>query len=132
MRSIQTVLRITALAFLAFGIYGLFFPERMLGPSGVMLPVPAARGEMRAFYGGFEIGFGLFLLMAAFRPRLAEGAALAACLGLSGIALARVLSMLLEGFFNPAFGLSALVEIVGAAANYWAYTQAAPHARGNR
>lgn len=125
MRNTSTVLRVTGLAFFAFGLYGLLFPERLLGPSGVLLPVPAARGEMRAFFGGFEIGFGLFLLMAAYRPRFTEAAALAATLGLGSIAIARGLSMAVEGFYNPAFALSGAIELVGAAANFFAYRASA-------
>jgi hypothetical protein len=121
MRAPVNVLRLTGIIFLAFGLAGLFVPTALLAPVGVLLPVPAAVAEMRGFYGGLEIGIGLFLLLSSRTPRYAEAATLLAALGLAGIPAGRLLGVLLDGPANLPFYLSGLMEAIGGLANAWAY-----------
>lgn len=129
MRGPTLVLKITAFFFLAFGLVALAYPELVVGPSGVLLTVPAARAEIRAFYGGLELGFGLFLWAGALRDDLRVAATLAATCGLFGLALARCFGLMAEMFLNPLHVAVGTLELVGAIANLWAYTKLSRHRR---
>jgi len=58
----RSVLWLSALSFLAFGIVYLVSPTLWTEPTGMVLDEPAARTDVRAVYGGFQLGVGLFLL----------------------------------------------------------------------
>lgn len=123
MRAPILVLKLTAFAFLAFGLVGLAYPELVVGPAGVLLTVPSARAEIRAFYGGLELGFGLFLWAGALRPDLRIAATLAATCSLFGLVLARTFGLMAEQFVNGLHVGMGTLELVGAALNLWAYTR---------
>ena len=62
----RVTLWLAAALFLAFGLAILIQPELL---SGMGLPVqPVWRTELRAFYGGLEIGLAAFLILCARRP----------------------------------------------------------------
>lgn len=121
MRAPLYVLRLTAIVFLSFGLWGLLSPLSLLGTVGVELPVPSAVAEMRGFYGGLEIGIALFLLYSSRAARYAETAALMPALGLSGLVIGRLVGVLVDGPANLLFYLSGVMEAVGALACSWAY-----------
>lgn len=124
MKSPSLVLLLTAGAFVGFALYGFLRPELVAWPLRYSLPVAAAPGELRAYYGDFELGFGLFLALSAFVPRYREAGLLAAALTLSLIAFGRAWWMLQAGAANQVLLLSALAELVFAAANLWAFSHA--------
>ena len=103
---------------------GLAYPELVVGPAGVLLTVPSARAEIRAFYGGLELGFGLFLWAGALRPDLRIAATLAATCSLFGLVLARTFGLMAEQFVT--------LELAGAVMNLWAYTRLSRAHRGSR
>lgn len=89
------VLWLSALLFLAFGVGCLIQPE-LLTQFG--LPVqPVWRTELRAFYGGLEIGLATFLILCARRPAWVLPGLLAAALVLGCVGTARLLGMALDG-----------------------------------
>ena len=96
----QALARITlwlgGLGFLGFGIAFLVDPLGLFALTGIELEGSVAAVELRAFYGGLEVGLGLFLLAAdlagAHRPGL-----LLALASYGGIALARVLGLAIAG-----------------------------------
>lgn len=116
----RSLLRLSAAGFWAFGLWAFVAPASMLDLVGVLLTTPAAGAEVRAYYGGLELGFGLFLWMSAGQPH-ARTAALAACSIYAGCAGGRVLGMLIEGSRDGFVALSGLGEAAGAAATWWAY-----------
>jgi hypothetical protein len=128
----KPVLLLTAFAFLGFAAYGLLRPHLAPWPAGYSLPVAAAPGELRAYYGDFELGFGLFLLAAAFRARYREPAHLAAACTLGFIAIGRGWWMLKGRGANEVLLLSAAAELAFAAANLWAFSRAKSLARNER
>ena len=55
------------LTYLVFGVWLLIHPSALDG-YGIVLESATARADMRATYGGFEIGVGLFFLCASMVP----------------------------------------------------------------
>ena len=55
------VLALCALGFFGFGLWLLVDPAGALGKIGIAALSPTGTVELRAFYGGMEIGLGLFL-----------------------------------------------------------------------
>lgn len=92
----RVTLWLAAALFLAFGLGILIQPELL---SGMGLPVqPVWRTELRAFYGGLEIGLAAFLILCARRPAWALPGLVAAALLMGGVGSARLLGMALDGF----------------------------------
>lgn len=83
-----------------FGILGVWLmvqPTRLEEWTGIVANLPAARTEIRAFYGGLETGLAAFLVWALARPTRLE----AGCIGLAafslGTAAGRVVGLLADG-----------------------------------
>ena len=55
----------TALVFIAFGFWGLLDPAGMVANLGLQIRDPSGATAIRAIYGGFLIGLGLFILYCA-------------------------------------------------------------------
>ena len=62
------VLVLAALGFLGFGAWLLVDPVGGLAGVGIAGTTAAGVVELRAFYGGLEVGLGLFLLLCSARP----------------------------------------------------------------
>ncbi len=67
MRLARILLALNAAMFLALGVWVLFAPATVAAFVALDLSSPTARAEFMAFYGGLEIGFGLFLAVCATR-----------------------------------------------------------------
>jgi len=102
-----------ALGLVAFGAALLVRPS-LLGIVGVELARPAASTEIRAFYGGLELGLAAFFFAAARRDTWLRPALFAQAAGLGGIVVARLLGMLADGGAEPMLFLFAAVEGSGA------------------
>ena len=92
----KVVLVVFGLSFLAFGGWALFAPSSLAGLINFGLENSAAVTEIRAFYGGLEIGFAGFLLAAAFKDELTSAALLALAAVSGGIALARIAGLIVD------------------------------------
>jgi hypothetical protein len=103
----------TAGAFAGFGTWLLLRPQA-LSRVGVEVPSPTARAEIRAFYGGLEIGLAVFFAAAAATPAWHRPALLAQTAALGGSALARLFSITGDPPVDPLIRLLAVLE--GAAA----------------
>ena len=93
-------LDISGLLNVFFGLVYLAFPALMTEPAGLTATSPTGLTDVRAIYGGLQIGWGAFEIWTARRPSRFEGglvctvlmcAALAACRW-TGVALAGELS----------------------------------------
>ena len=131
LRVVRNILYLASLGFFGFGLWALAAPESMLEMVGALLTAPAARAETRAFYGGMEVGFGIFLVVSARRDAFVAPAALAACLIFFGCALARAAAMLIEPVFSGPLFFSGLGEFTGGLATWWAYRRAGAACRGD-
>jgi hypothetical protein len=97
------VLWAAGLGFLGFGLWLLLDPVGALGPLGIEAAAPAARTELRAFYGGLELGLGLWLLAASRSERLRRGALWLVLAVNAGIATARLFGLVVDGEWIPFF-----------------------------
>ena len=100
MRLARLSLLLTALVFGCFGAWLFFWPQA-LALVDVELTTPAARIEIRAFYGGLELGLACFFAVAATRSRWYEAALFTQAAALGGMAAARLLGMLIEAVASP-------------------------------
>jgi hypothetical protein len=123
----RTSLGVTAAAFAGFGVWLLLRPQA-LSRVDVSLPSPTARAEIRAFYGGLEIGLGLFFAAAAARPAWHRPALVAQAASLGGAALARIFSMTIDPPGHPLIRLLTALEGTAAVAGVAALIGTAPQA----
>jgi hypothetical protein len=98
------------LGFVGFGLAFLVAPQETLGLIGLRLEGSHAATELRAFYGGLEIGVGLCLIGADLRGWYRQGLLL--CLATyGGISLARVLGIVLAGGTSGALWIALALEV---------------------
>lgn len=90
------VLVLCALGFLGFGLWLLSDPAA-LEKIGIAATSKIGQVELRAFYGGMELGLGVFLLLCAFRPDLQVAGLWLVMLANGGAGLARLLAIILAG-----------------------------------
>ena len=113
MRFARVSLWLAALAFAGFGAALLARPS-LLGVLGVALARPAAATEIRAFYGGLELGMAAFLGFASRRDAWVRPALAAQAATLGGVALARAIGMAVDGSAEPLILAFGAVEAAGA------------------
>ena len=90
-------------------------PEEMANLSGMLLMAPAAITDVRAYYGGLQIGLATYLLLAMSRVDLSRAALTLLVLLYSAMALARIGGLWLDGGLQQTFNLTALLlEVVSA------------------
>ncbi|MFK8016183.1 MAG: DUF4345 family protein [Gammaproteobacteria bacterium] len=119
----KVVLIFFGLSFGGFGVWALIAPASLAKLVHFSLDTPGAMTEIRAFYGGLEIGFAAFLIAAAFVRPLVPGALLALVAIAGGIALARLVGIVVDGS-GSTFMYSALVwELAGAGLGLLAWLQ---------
>jgi hypothetical protein len=117
----RIILALTAIGFLGFGLAFAIRPEPMAALIEIGLPSATARADFAATYGGFELGFGAFLLLCLRRLGWTEAGLWAATLALAGFATARVLSLMVNGTsVRPVIYLGLALELTGVLLNGWA------------
>jgi hypothetical protein len=93
----NVIIAMVAVFFAGMGIYGLVAPGALLAPFGTRVLSADGRNEVRAVYGGFGLATALALVLAALDVgTLRDGVLVAVALALAGMAVGRVVSMLLE------------------------------------
>lgn len=94
------VITVAGLGFIAFGIVFLCWPNMVLPGIGIQALGNQAQVEIRAMYGGLELGLGVLLLtcFAAKRQRFGLQLSLASY---GGLGMARLVSMLVIGVTTP-------------------------------
>lgn len=116
---IVLLIQIAALALLGLGYF--IRPEEMASFSGALLMGNAAVTEVRAYYGGLQLGLAAYLAMALLRLDLLRPALILLVLLYSVLALARLAGLGLDGGTQQTFNLYALLlEAVSAALAWWA------------
>lgn len=124
MSAARIVLGVAGLAFVGFGLAFTLWPLPMARLVDISLPTPTARIDFGATYGGFEIGFGVFLLVCARREAWLEPGLWASAAALGGFALVRMLGLVSAAgpATRPIFvGLA--LEVVGFVASALALRQ---------
>jgi hypothetical protein len=96
MRVAQIYLILMGVMSLVFGVVYLFWPATMTDPMGFGVLAPAAVTDVRATYGGFQIGRGAFLLWCLRPPRVRAGLLLM-LLSVGAVAACRAIGLLIDG-----------------------------------
>ena len=98
-----------ACGFAGFGVACLARPKDVLGRVEIRARSARASTELRAMYGGMEIGLGMFFAAAIFKPEWRRPALWAQTLGLGALAATRLAGILHDrprGFLMPALVLA--------------------------
>jgi len=95
---------LSGMGFLGYGIAFLIAPEATLAGAGLQLSGTGAAVELRAFYGGLELGLGLWLVFAGANDKLLRPALWLTLASNAGIGCSRLLALALGGAWNPFFG----------------------------
>ena len=116
----RIVLLLGSLGFALFGLWGLIDPRAMLKGVGVQAANATGAVELRAMYGGLELGAALALALCALEPeRVRLGLWLCVCL-YGGLGLARAGATLLTPGADPLmwklFGAEAVMVVLALAA----------------
>jgi len=105
------LLNLAGLGFLGFGLWLIADPAGGLAMVGIA-PVNAAGFiELRALYGGLELGLGTYLLLCAARQDWRRAGLWAVLLGNGGIGLTRLAGIASTGVFVPFFAYALVWEL---------------------
>jgi uncharacterized membrane protein len=127
----RVVLGFTAAAFIGLGIAFTFWPGSLAGVVEMGVPTATARVDFAATYGGFELGFGVFLLLAFFRAAWTEAGLWAGMLALAGFAAVRTGTLIVSGSpVRPVIYIALGLELAGVLLNLWALNAARRTNRG--
>lgn len=122
--TVRIVLLALSAAFVAFGIAFLIYPAKLAAYVDIEAKTRLALIELRAFYGGIELGFGVFLAAAALRKAWQTPALVAAILMLAGVVGARIYGISVEGVPGPFVFVLLLLELAGLVAAIFGLSQA--------
>ena len=116
MLSVRLFLIVQILILAGFGLAYFVRPQETANLSGMLLMAPAALTDVRAYYGGLQLGLAAWLGLALLRPRLLEATCMLLVLLYGALALARIGGLWLDGGLQQTFNLTALLfELVSAA-----------------
>jgi hypothetical protein len=114
MRMARLVLLLFGLMFLGFGLAFAVAPWGMAQLVGLQAMSPQAVTELRAFYGGLEIGLGTFLLACAVTGRWMHAGLQCLLVICAGIAAGRVFGIAIDDSASPFIWSALATEIAGA------------------
>lgn len=97
----KAYLLLGAVVFIGFGLGFLAMPVQWAAVIDISLPSAMARTDLRATYGGFDLAFGVFLTLSAFRTAWIRPGLVALGLAAAGFGGGRLLGILLEGTASP-------------------------------
>lgn len=104
----RTVLGVSALVFIAYGLISLASPSIPAGLAGLNMSNGDAFAEVGAMYGGLQTGIGMFCLVAFLKPDFYRPALLLLVLAIGAVALARLISFQLATDAVSAYTYGAL------------------------
>ena len=122
----KAVLIAAGLMYLAFGVAFVIAPAKLGGWVHLGVAHPVARTELRAFYGGLEIGLAVFLLLCVRRPGWVAPGLLASALAFGCTAAARIVGMVVDRSAGTTAVAILLVEAAFAVASAVALVRARP------
>ncbi len=91
----RTILWLSALVFVAYGLVSLASPAIPAGFAGLIMSNGDAVAEVGAMYGGLQTGIGIFCLMAAIRPEYYRACLTLLVMVIGALAVARLVSALI-------------------------------------
>ncbi len=118
MVSSRALLLINSFGFMVFGFLFLYWPKEAAYWVGIHVDSSSGLGDIRATYGGLQIGLGLYLLFCSLFPPARLAGFLAATLAFGGLMIGRLAGILFDGMPDKiSFGLLA-VEATGLLMNF--------------
>ncbi len=120
-----TVLRTLGFVFVIFGAGYLLSPEGLMEATG-LTGSPAGVTDVRATYGGFQIGFGIFMILAASRPAFVGIALFATAIVVGSVGVGRGVGLVLDGSPSATNVGALLFEIGIASLALWLHGRPAP------
>ena len=120
----QILIVIAALIFTGFGVWFLIKPGALAG-IGIELSGRSARTDIRATYGGFELGVAAFLFWCAAREDWHHVGLVAATLFVAGFGVGRGVGILVEGGATAFMWSLLAIEVVYTACALWCLKAAA-------
>jgi len=90
----KTVLGISTLVFIGYGLISLLSPAIPAGFAGLVMSNGDAFAEIGAMYGGLQTGVGLFCALALLKPEFYRSGLTLLVLAIGTLALARLVSLL--------------------------------------
>lgn len=111
----RIVLWLSGLGFIAFGAAFMLDPLGTLASTGIVLSGDLAAAELRAFYGGFELGVGALILASDLAARHRPYGLMLALGAYGGIAIGRMIGMLVGSVGTPFLWFALGVEVLLAA-----------------
>lgn len=105
---------LTALIYLGLGLGLLAMPAELIAGVGIDAATPEARAEIRAMYGGLELGIGAWLLISLRHAERLGPALLFVALSLGGLGAGRLSGLLIEGTGWAAHAPFLASELIGA------------------
>lgn len=121
----RLVLWLDVLAFAGFGLAFVLYPRTLATLVDLQLTTPTARVDFVSTYGGFELGFALFLALCTRRDDRVSLGLLAAALCLGGFAAVRLIGLVALDGLRPIVHLLLALELVGVTISLWAARRAA-------
>lgn len=115
----------SAVVWLPYGLFCFFQPSFLVEAAGVGASSLTGTIELRAMYGGLETGIGLLVLSAACRPALLRSALVVLAFLCSGLALARLGGIILDGDLS-AYTICALAFETVSAGLAWGFLRRTP------
>lgn len=117
----RLVLSVSGLVWLGIGVWALCDPVAVAASVQLQVPTPLGRLEIRAMYGGLGVMLGLVHGLALRRPELVLPGVVATGMASAGLALGRIISLLVDDAPAPVAYLFlaselALVAVAGFAA----------------
>jgi hypothetical protein len=106
----QVLLWVSGLGYAGFGVAFLVAPIRTMALAGIAMEGAVAAVELRAFYGGLELGLGGLIVAAALAERLRDGLVLT-LVSYGAIGGTRLVSMMATGTDTPFFRVAVVVEL---------------------
>lgn len=100
MRAAKIYLVVMALMSVVFGAIYLFNPQSMTDPMGFGQLAPSAWTDVRATYGGFQLGMGLFLFWCLDATRVRTGLLLT-LLSVGFVAASRGIGLIIDHSMTP-------------------------------
>jgi hypothetical protein len=122
----RLVLVIFGLAFVGFGLAFVSYPGDMAALVSIALVDRGARTDVRAIYGGMEIGIGAFLMTCALQRDFVRIGLFASACVLMAMATSRFIGLLLDGFWQPMQILFMVIEAGAGVIGAWGALVAKP------
>ncbi len=106
--SARVFLILSALLWLPYGVYCFFDPTMLNVAAGISFAGPTGSTEIRAMYGGLQIGIGILCALGALRAEWRQTAVRTLLVLVGGLFLTRIAGAALDGSMST-YTVSALV-----------------------